>query len=516
MRAAIGWWWGAWIAWLALAVQAGQEPVAVDGGLIHGIPSTRGAEVRVYRGVPYAATTAGENRWKEPQPVVSWTGVRECLEFGPDCPQAPYPSDSIYYREPSQQSEDCLSLNVWTAAKPGEHLPVMVWIHGGALTRGSGAVDVYDGTRLAQKGVVVVTINYRLGPLGFLAHAELSQESGHGSGNYGLLDQIAALKWVQRNIEKFGGDPGCVTIFGESAGSLSVNALLASPLAKGLFHRAIGQSGAAFRPMASLAMAEAQGKGLAEALGVTSLAEMRRLSPQQLIEGAGKQNEGRSTINVDGYCLPEDVRKVFVEHRQHLVPTITGSNADEMTTLAPQASRPKSLAALRGQIAMVLSRGPEVEQLYPASNDEEATRAYLDIMGDISFTLPARNWARFTTDAGEKVYLYQFTRVPVAAREGELGAFHAAEIAYVFNNMDRQNRPAEPLDLELAERVSTYWTNFAKTGDPNGAGLPSWEPYERQEEPYLELGDRVQLGHHLRQAKLDLLESLIARRFRGG
>jgi len=505
---------GSWVAAVCVSVEAG-EPIEVDGGLIRGTESARGEEVAVYRGVPYAATTAGENRWKRPQPVVAWEGVRECVEFGPQCPQPPYASDSIYYREPAPQSEDCLSLNIWSAAKPGERLPVMLWIHGGALTRGSGAVEVYDGTRLAQKGVVVVTINYRLGPLGFLAHPELSAESGQGSGNYGLLDQIAALEWVQRNIAKFGGDPDCVTLFGESAGSLSVNALVASPLCKGLFHRAIGQSGTAFRPMSTLAGAEAEGKALAEALGASSLAELRKLTPEQVIEGANQQNAGRSTINIDGYCLPQEVRAIYAEGKQNDVPTMTGSNADEMTTLSPVASRPKTLAALRGQIATVLSRGPEVERLYPASTDEEATEAYLDIMGDISFTLPARNWARFTTDAGGKVFLYQFTREPVVPGKENLGAFHAAEIAYAFNNMDRSHRPTDEVDMELAEKMSTYWTNFAKTGDPNGAGLPRWEPYNRDREPYLELGDTVQSGEHLRKEKLDLLESLVARRLRG-
>src|SRR5262245_58486475 len=225
---------------------AANDMVKVDGGLISGA-NVEG--VRVYKGVPFAAPPVGELRWKPPAPVIPWKGIRECTAFGPECPQAPYPTASMYYSPPQKQSEDCLYLNVWTAAKPGEKRPVMVWIHGGALTRGSGATRVYDGGSLAKKGVVLITINYRLGPLGYLAHPELTAESTRrSSGNYGVLDQIAALKWVQKNASAFGGDPNRVTIFGESAGSWSVNALVASPLAKGLFHRAIGQSGGSFGP----------------------------------------------------------------------------------------------------------------------------------------------------------------------------------------------------------------------------------------------------------------------------
>src|SRR3989442_1683180 len=222
------------------------DTIRVDGGLISGVEADG---VRSYKGIPFAAPPVGELRWKAPQPVVAWQGVRKCDEFGADCPQAPYPQGSMYYSPPRNQSEDCLYLNVWTTARPSDRRPVVVWIHGGALTRGSGATRTYDGTAFSRKGVVAVTINYRLGPLGYLAHPELTAESpNHSSGNYGVLDQIAALKWVQKNIAAFGGDPNRVTIFGESAGSWSVNVLVATPLAKGLFHRAIGESGGQFGP----------------------------------------------------------------------------------------------------------------------------------------------------------------------------------------------------------------------------------------------------------------------------
>lgn len=504
------------LAWMvvaycpSLAAADPLEAVRVDGGMIRGTVSERFDNVIVYRGVPYAASTAGPNRWRPPQPVESWEGIRDCQQFGPCCPQAPYPKESAYYREPEPQSEDCLSLNVWTSNQSSDARPVMVWIHGGALTRGSGAIGAYDGAALARKGVVVVTINYRLGPLGFFAHPELTAESErHAAGNYGLLDQIAALEWVKRNIAQLGGDPNCVTIFGESAGSQSVNALIASPLAKGLFHRAIGQSGTAFRTLATLTEAEQQGASFAKAADVKDLAGLRQLPAEKILEVAEKSGGIRGNLNVDGWCLPQDVKAVFLAGKQNDVPTIAGSNADEMTALAPLAARPKTRQALRTQVALLLASPDDVERLYPASSDEEAAKAYLDLVGDVSFTLPARSWARWSTAAGGKVYLYQFTRVTPFAAAARLGAFHAAEITYAFDNLDMLPREARDTDKKLADMMSTYWVNFAKTGDPNGAGLPNWPPYNRSEEPYLNLGDQVSLEHHLRQEKLDLIERLL-------
>jgi len=293
------------------------ETVRVEGGLISGSVVDG---VRSYKGIPFAAPPVGELRWKAPRPVGAWEGVRECDAFGPDCPQAPYSESSIYYSPPRKQSEDCLYLNVWTAAKAGEKRPVMVWIHGGALTRGSGATRSYDGTALAKKGVVLVTINYRLGPLGYFAHPELSAESPHrSSGNYGVLDQIAALKWTQKNIAAFGGDPGRVTIFGESAGSWSVNALVASPLAKGLFQRAIGQSGGTFGPMTYLKedrdgrqSAEKIGAAFAKAAGADSIKALRALPAERIVEvfnndPGGRLQTGRNDVELLGQF--RDVRR---------------------------------------------------------------------------------------------------------------------------------------------------------------------------------------------------------------
>src|SRR5712692_3182942 len=267
----------------ALPLVAIDDPVRVDGGLIAGSVG-KNSDVRVYKGVPFAAPPVGDRRWKSPKPAAAWEGVRKATEFSAICYQTPYPKNSIYYREPEPLSEDCLYLNVWTAAKSAkERRPVMVWIHGGALTRGSGSVPTYDGEALARKGAVVVTINYRLGLFGFFAHPELTKESDrNSSGNYGLLDQIAALEWVQKNIAAFGGDPKRVTIFGESAGSWSVNYLMATPLAKGLFHRAIGESGGAFGVMKKLADVEQSGTKFAASVGADSLAALRAKSAEDL------------------------------------------------------------------------------------------------------------------------------------------------------------------------------------------------------------------------------------------
>src|SRR4051812_39235676 len=311
----------------SMVAVAGSDTVTVDGGRLRG---TSADGVRVFKGIPFAAAPIGARRWKEPEPVVAWSGVKNADTFGAQCMQEPYPEGSPYASAspPPAMSEDCLYLNVWTAAKAGDKRPVMVWIHGGAWTRGSGSTPTYNGAALARKGVVVVTTNYRLGVLGFLAHPELTKESpNHASGNYAILDHIAALKWVQKNIAAFGGDPTRVTIFGESAGSWSVNVLHATPLAKGLFHRAIGESGGQFAGNPSLAQAERRGVALADAVGARTLAELRALPADQLLG----VEAFRAIANVDGYVLPEDVRTIFGRKRHNDVPVLVGSNANEMT-----------------------------------------------------------------------------------------------------------------------------------------------------------------------------------------
>jgi para-nitrobenzyl esterase len=407
---------------------------------------------------------------------------------------------------------------VWTATKAGEKRPVMVWIHGGALTRGSGATRAYDGTTLAKKGVVLVTINYRLGPLGYLAHPELTAESPHrSSGNYGALDQIAALKWVRKNIAAFGGDPRRVTIFGESAGSWSVNVLVASPLAGGLFHRAIGQSGGTFGPMTYLKedrdgrrSAEKVGEAFAKAAGADSIKALRDLPAEKIVEIFNNNPEGRNfrtQPNVDGWALPDEIRNIFTKGKQNDVPVIVGSNANEMTTLTAPAIVPKKMEDFRKRVetqygAMI----KEFDAVYPVNSEAGIADAILGSLRDSTFTLPMRTWARMTATGRSKAYLYFFTHVPPNPNSKYLGAYHAGEIVYVFNNLNRQNTQLQDADYKLAEMMSNYWINFATTGDPNGRGLPKWAPYNRETEAYLDFGGAVQIRNHLLKAQLDFIE----------
>lgn len=497
------------------------DTIRVEGGLIAG---TTADGVRSFKGIPFAAPPIGDLRWKPPQPVVAWEGVRKCDYFGPDCPQAPYPATSIYASPPRKQSEDCLYLNIWTAAKSGEKRPVMVWIHGGALTRGSGANTAYDGTALAKKGVILVTINYRLGPLGYLAHPELTAESAHhSSGNYGVLDQIAALKWVQKHIAAFGGDPRNVTIFGESAGSWSVNVLVASPLARGLFHRAIGQSGGSFGPLTYLKedhdgrlSAEKIGAAFARAAGTDSIRALRELSAEKIVEVFNDTAEGRrfrSQPNVDGWALPDEIRNIFAQGKQNDVPVIVGSNANEMTTLTSPAILPKTIEDYRKRVeqqygAMI----KEFDGAYPVKSESDIAAAYLGALRDVTFTLPMRTWARMTGTGRSKAWLYFFSHVPPNPNSKYLGAYHAGEIVYVFNNLRMRNQAYQEADFKLAEMMSDYWVNFATTGDPNGKGLPRWTPYNRKEEPYLDFGDMVELRNHLLKQQLDFIEEFQKRR----
>jgi para-nitrobenzyl esterase len=424
----------------------------------------------------------------------------------------------MYYRPPRPQSEDCLCLNVWTAAQPGEKRPVMVWIHGGALTRGSGATPTYDGANFARHGVVLVTINYRLGPLGYLAHPGLSLESPHGSsGNYGTLDQVAALEWVRDNIAQFGGDPDRVTIFGESAGSWSVCALVATPLAKGLFHGAIGESGGIFGPMSYLSKvngdqepAESVGEEFATALGTDDVSEMRGISAERIVEvffapGAGFGSRG----NVDGWVFPDEVRTIFARGQQNAVPVIVGSNADEMTTLTPRRSVSTTLDALKQSVARQYA-GLEDEffKAYPANTDTDAAGAYLAAARDRAFTWQMRAWARGTSTVNRPAYRYFFTRVPPIPGSEYNQAFHAAEIAYAFDNLD-PTRGYNDTDNKLSDVMHRYWINFATTGNPNGEGLPVWPAYNAESDNYLELGDQVRAGEHLLRDQMAFMDRVM-------
>jgi para-nitrobenzyl esterase len=481
---------------------ARSDQVTVEGGVISGSAANG---VRIFKGIPFAAPPVGDLRWRPPQAVGPWPGVRAADEYGAQCPQLPYAQDSPYYQPPRKEAEDCLYLNVWTAASAGEKRPVMVWIHGGGLTRGTGAVATYDGTALARKGVVVVTINYRLGALGYLAHPELTAESPqHSSGNYGALDQIAALKWVQKNVAAFGGDPLRVTIFGESAGSTSVNVLMATPLAKGLFHRAIGESGARFARGVMRAEAEQAGVALAKAAGADSLKALRAVPAGTLVAIANF----RTQENVEGWVLPEEVRAIFSSNKHNRVPVIVGSNADEMTALASPATVPKTLEEFRKRVTSQYGDSvKEFDTLYPAASDAAVRDAWLGSLRDAGMTLQMRTWARRVSAAGDRAYLYWFSHVAPHPNRSALGAYHASEIPYVFSNLTR-NWTYTAVDRQVADVMSSYWTNFAATADPIGKGLPQWSPYDPEKEAYMDFGDSFVLRNHLRKEYVDFFERM--------
>ena len=490
----------------------------VESGWLSGMVLDDDGTSRAYLGIPYAQPPVGELRWRPPQPPSSWEALYEAIEYGPSCPQLPFPEESLYARSNEERDEDCLYLNVWTAAATAEEKrPVMVWIHGGAFTRGSGARPAYDGTALAQKGVILVTFNYRLGVFGFLAHPALNAESEHGaSGNYALLDQIAALKWVHRNIARFGGDPENVTIFGESAGSWAVSALVATPRARGLFHRAIGQSGALLRAshplfgkleQKTLAEASAAGEELMEELGAHDTESMRTLDASALVEAAGAT---AVTPPVDGWVFEEPIHDIYASGRQADVPLLVGSNADEGTSLfGGSVSETWDAFAVEAE-KLYGEQAPRFLALYPADADGGAWSAAMSSSRDALFTCEMRSWA----DSSKTAYLYYFTRVPPHEERERYGAFHAAEIPYAFANIgDDAARGIngsiewDDEDRALAETMSSYWVNFATTGDPNGEGLPRWPAYDGSGS-YLELGDEMRVGTHLHRAACDFFDEL--------
>jgi para-nitrobenzyl esterase len=389
-------------------------------------------------------------------------------------------------------SEDCLYLNVWTpAASAKTRLPVMVWIYGGGYAAGATSEPRQDGENLAHKGVVVVSMNYRLNVFGFFSHAELAQESGHdSSGNYGLLDQVAALQWVHKNIAGFGGDPATVTIFGESAGSFSVSALMASPLAQGLFHRAIGESGAFFGSVLDLkplSQSEAADAKFAESIGAHSLADLRAKPAAELLDAAVKQKDLWFAPNVDGYFLPQSVRDIFASGKQSRVPLLAGWNRDEggygsiFEKDAPTAANFVAFAHKRFG-----DKADEFLKLYPADTDEQAKRSAQDLAGDQFIAFSTWKWLEMQGPTGNStLYRYEFDDAPPAPAKAEAsggdaaprGAYHSAEIEFVFSVLASKDLPWRPEDKALSDLMSSYWSNFAKNGDPNGTGLPGWPAY---------------------------------------
>ena len=484
-------------------------PIAIESGLITGIYADEKEDIRVFKGIPYAAPPVGQLRWKPPRPAQPWQGARACDRFAPACPQP----DSLTGQSVGRQDEDCLYLNVWTPAEGAEaKRPAMVWIHGGGCTTGAGSMPLYDGGNFARQGVVLVTINYRLGPLGFLAHPLLSKESENDvSGNYGFLDQIAALQWVQRNIAAFGGDPDCVTIFGESAGSASVARLMVSPLARGLFHRAIAQSGGARGNNCHLRQAshglepmEKLGQRIAEKLGCAQardpLGALRSKTPEEILAASepaqglfGKGNKFGWVV--DGWALPDDPAALFDQGRQWPVAFLAGFNADEWTIF--QRNLPvKGALGYSWMVRGVFGdSAPQALELFPVEgNDVQAALNRLVTL--MAFGEPARAMARAMEKAGAPAYLYYFTRVTAAGRALGLGAFHGQEIPFVFGTLPpRRSYSGE--DRDLSRIMQAYWVNFAKTGNPNGPGLPEWPAHAKATDACLELGNGNQSPHRL-------------------
>ena len=488
--------------------------VTVTGGEAVGCPAPENDAITVFRGLPFAAPPVGNLRWRPPQPVVPWSGGRDATSFASAAPQPPGGVIALFGTRPdAPREEDCLYLNVWTPAQaPDARLPVMVWIHGGGFRVGAGDNLMYNGVNLAAEGVIVVSFNYRLNVFGFLAHPALSAESEHGaSGNYGLMDQIAALRWVRDNIGAFGGDPDNVTIIGESAGSRSVALLVAAPDANGLFHRGICQSGALRDVGDSLADREALGLEVAAKLGCETAADLRAKSWEELHDAV----PFNSNPFIDGWVIPEDPRVLYARGEIAQVPLIIGINKDEATILDRASPETFDTAATYEAIVRrdLGDRADAVLGAYPAAQD--AYGAMMALRTDQRMTLPARTQARWLCDAGLEAYFYFFTRVPPWKAGETLGAHHGAEIAYIFGGgikcgQFNANAELSETDSALTQALMRYWTNFATTGDPNGSGLPHWPRYDRNTESYMELGDKIGTGAKLHGAQLDLLEGLPA------
>jgi len=498
------------LAMVSASPAAIEQPVRLDAGLVSGTAGSN-PDVLVYRGIPYAAPPTGKLRWRAPQPLARWDGVRMADHFGAICMQPAF-RGAAPNTSPPKMSEDCLFLNVWTAAKSvGDKRPVMVWIHPGGYTTGSGSTPGFDGEALAKKGVVLVTINYRLGAFGFFSHPELTKESDRrGSGNYALMDQAAALRWVQTNIAGFGGDPHRVTVFGDSAGSSSIANLMGSPQVKGLFQRAIGESGAwmglSIGRTRTLAEAEQDGSKIAAAMDAQTLEELRAKPADDLLK-AGRA--GGPVI--DGWFIPEDVGTAFAEGKQSDVPLLDGSNQDEGTFFLQPTTAQKFVERARGRFG---DQADAFLKLYPAGSDEEANASQLAAFRDeLAFVM--RTWARAQTKTGHsKAYLYYFTHQPPppsgAGPRGGLGsgATHGAEAQYVFQNL-LPPRAWTDLDHQVSDILSSYWTNFAANGDPNGKGLVKWPAYDDKESAGpMVLGDQAEAGTAPNPAQLAFFESV--------
>jgi para-nitrobenzyl esterase len=503
-------WLLAGLAAFEIASAGTRQQAVTESGRISGMSDSG---LSIYKGVPFAAPPIGELRWRAPAPVASWTGTRSAAAFAPACMQE---GVSMPGETPPPVSEDCLYLNIWSPAH-GAHgqLPVLVWIHGGGFRNGSAAMPLYWGDRLARKGLVVVTIAYRLGPLGFLALPELTRESEQrSSGNYGLLDQLAALGWIQRNISAFGGDPRRVTIAGQSSGAISVSILMASPRARGLFQRAIGESGGLFEPLQLgpnylLVNAERDGERYVASLGVTSLPELRLLPAARLLGGG---NAGGITHPViEPYLLPASPYEALASGQQNDVPLLIGSNADEARSLTDvsHTTAVTFAADIEGTFGQL---PPAIVAAYPHATDLAAQKARLDLERDLRFAWDMWAWARLQAATGRSpVYYYSFRHQPPfpvgSAYEG-WGASHFAELWYVFDHLNQAPWRWRAADRRLAQTLSRYWSNFARSGDPNGRDLPLWPRFANSSSRVLYLGDPVTVSGVANVDSLTVLDGI--------
>ena len=504
----------------SLRAAAQVQTVAVTGGSVEGVTANG---IVSFKGIPFAAPPIGDLRWKAPQPVNAWNGVKKADKFAVKCMQDP--NMSGIFGGPPGVSEDCLYLNVWTPAKTaGDKLPVMVWIYGGGFFSGETSSPAYDGTRLAEKGVVIVSVAYRVGVFGFLAHPQLSEESRTGSGNYGLRDQIAGLKWVKANIARFGGDPSRVTIFGESAGGISISMLAASPAAKGLFTRAISESGGSFAPprlgreggqsVAPLKVAEAAGQAVLTRIGASDIKAARALPAEQIQKsiGFGPPGSGPWPI-VDGEVIVGDQYELYQAGRFNDTAVLIGTNSDEGALFSRGEVTPEKFES--DIKAGYGERADTILAAYPHATAAQATRSAKNVARESTFAWHTWAWARLQAQKGAgKVYLYYFDYHQPHSPDG---ASHGTEMGYVFRNLEgpggalaHLKGPPNAQDTAVSDVVSSYWVNFAKTGDPNGAGLPAWPAYTTAAPQAMYLNAQSSAGPMPNQKELEAFDAYYA------
>jgi para-nitrobenzyl esterase len=491
---------GAW-------AQSQIDTVKVTGGTVQGVAA---GNVVSFKGIPFAAPPTRLNRWRAPQPVPAWSGVKRADTFGPGCMQDP--SMAVMFGAAPNVSEDCLYLNVWTPARTAsERLPVMVWIYGGAFSAGMTSIPLYDGTHLAQQGVIVVSIAYRVGPFGFLAARQLAHEA-RGTGNYGLLDLIAGLQWVNKNINEFGGDSAQVTLFGESAGGIAVSMLAASPLAKGLFQRAISESGGNFQPPKfanegglnglPLKLAEKEGEQFLANLGTRDIMAARTVSADLIQRDAGPALAARFWPVFDGYVLPGDEYELYERNRFNDTPVLIGTNSDEGALFAQPGVTTTSFQTQVRQGYDI--KASSILAAYPSKTDAEAATSSKNLFRDTAFAWPTWAWARLQSRVSKNpVFVYYFDH---RTRSSPEGATHGAEMQYVFGNFDPRQGAPSAADVALSEHMMTYWVNFAKTGNPNGTGLPNWPAFNQNTQQVLYLDTTIAAKPLPNSAQLQVLD----------